>query len=144
MTGGKNQNSLWRARKRRGLKQKQVAHLLGQKTIDQVSRYEIGTRLPVLRTALALEIILGQPSKVLFRDLYTTVRDDITKRLDLNAALRAALPTIDSVDHCSVTESLVSKNVSDADLDKAREHSIYLVNVLSERLQQARNHKLVV
>jgi transcriptional regulator with XRE-family HTH domain len=45
LQGGKIKisNRLWKARKRRGLGQKQVAFLIG-KTIGEVSRYERGVR----------------------------------------------------------------------------------------------------
>jgi hypothetical protein len=81
--GGRNrvENRLWPARKRRVLEQKQVAYLLNHHTSDQVSRYELGTRLPTLETALLLEMIYGAPLRVLYRDLYERLQAELRDRL---------------------------------------------------------------
>src|ERR1043165_6795745 len=72
---------LWQTRKRRGLEQKQVAYLLNHHTPDQVSRYELGARLPTLETALLLEMIYGVPLRVLYKDLYERLQSELRERL---------------------------------------------------------------
>lgn len=70
-------NRLWQARHRRGLGQKRVATLLNYKKLEQLSRFEQGTRLPSLAHALALEIIYGVPVRVLFYGLYQELQRDL-------------------------------------------------------------------
>src|SRR2546421_8984869 len=76
------ENRLWQTRKRRGLEQKQIAYLLNHHTPDQVSRYELGTRLPTLETALLLEMIYGAPLRVLYKDLYERLQGKLRDRLE--------------------------------------------------------------
>src|SRR5437588_7914597 len=82
--GGRHpvKNRLWAARKKRGLEQKQVAYLLNLHTPDQVSRYELGTRLPTLETALLLEMIYGAPLRILYKDLYERLQADLRDRFE--------------------------------------------------------------
>src|ERR671932_984676 len=76
------ENLLWQIRKRRGLEQKQVAYLLNHHTPDQVSRYELGTRLPTLEIALLLEMIYGAPLRVLYKDLYEQLQTKLRTRFE--------------------------------------------------------------
>jgi len=125
MKGGsnKNQHRLWLARKRRGLKQKQIAHLLSHKSIDQISRYENGTRLPKLQTALKLEIIYGIPLRLLFSDLYVQLRGEVKDRALISRGLSNALPDLISGDgRCSYAELMSSPTVSPEELLQVRDH----------------------
>src|SRR5437870_13110734 len=96
MKGGKNktENRLWIARKKRGFEQKQVAHLLNHKSVDQISRYENGSRLPKLQTALKLEIVYGVPLRLLFTDLYSQLRTEIKERTVTSRSLSSAPPDL--------------------------------------------------
>ena len=85
-------NRLWRARRRHGLGQKQVAFLI-EKTLDEVSRYERGLHLPELPTLLALEIVYGMPLRLLFPELLEQVRDRISARIESRDALAKLLLT---------------------------------------------------
>src|SRR5688572_21774512 len=73
-------NKLWKERKKSRLGHKQVAHLMGLKTVANLSRYERGDRLPGLANALKLEFILGVPIRFLFHELWSQVRDEIIER----------------------------------------------------------------
>lgn len=84
----KKQNRLWLARKRRSLRQKQVAYLLNHYTADQVSRYEKGTRMPTLETALMLEIIYGVPLRVLFKEQYEELQIEVRRKIEANPSLK--------------------------------------------------------
>lgn len=57
MASHKLPNYLLVYRKRLGLSQKEVAFLLGSRNSSQPSRYEHFSRMPTLRTALALAVI---------------------------------------------------------------------------------------
>src|SRR5262245_24983210 len=77
----KTRNRLWSARKRRNLRQKQVALLLG-KTIQEISRYETGSRVPELYTLLALEVIYKKPLHTLFPETHKQVLKDLQSKLN--------------------------------------------------------------
>ena len=70
-------NYLWIYRKRMNFSQKRVALLLGHKTTTHVSDYERGRRLPSLRTALKLEIILRIPIAFVYGEQYNTLKRNI-------------------------------------------------------------------
>lgn len=134
--GGKHavENRLWQTRKRRGLEQKQVAYLLNHHTADQVSRYELGTRLPTLEIALLLEIIYGAPLRVLYKDLYERLQSEFRERLEHVPQLLDRLSEFlldDGVrEYCSYKDLILTGHPSQADLTKARRH----VTELAKRL----------
>jgi transcriptional regulator with XRE-family HTH domain len=126
--GGRNkiENRLWQTRKQRGLEQKQVAYLLNHHTADQVSRYELGTRLPTLEIALHLEMIYGMPLRVLYEDLYERLQAELKDRFERVPQLRARLTEFldeDGVrEYCAYREMLQTGQPAHADLLKARRH----------------------
>jgi transcriptional regulator with XRE-family HTH domain len=134
--GGKHtvENRLWTTRKRRGLEQKQVAYLLNHHTPDQVSRYELGMRLPTLETALLLEMIYGAPLRVLYKDLYERLQAEMKERFERVPQLRERLAEFLSEDgvreYCSYRELLQPSQPAQTDLLKARRH----VTELAKRL----------
>jgi transcriptional regulator with XRE-family HTH domain len=67
-------------RLRTGLSQDDVAYLIGVERGASVSRYEQGIRLPDLVTALALEIVLGQPVRELYLGRIERMRQDVALR----------------------------------------------------------------
>jgi transcriptional regulator with XRE-family HTH domain len=73
-------NSLWTYRKKMGLSQKRVAHLLGLYGTNGLSRWEHGVKLPNLVNLLKLEIVYRVPAGFLFGDLYRKLRDEIRGR----------------------------------------------------------------
>jgi transcriptional regulator with XRE-family HTH domain len=126
--GGRNtiENRLWQTRKRRSLEQKQVAYLLNHHTADQVSRYELGTRLPTLETALLLEMIHGAPLRVLYKDLYERLQADLRDRFERVPQLKDRLTeflTEDGVrEYCAYQELIQTGQPSQADMLKVRRH----------------------
>jgi len=66
-------------RRRFGLTQKEMAHLLGCKSEAKVSRYENSGRLPPLKTALMYEAIFGVPVSKLFAGIYSQVEKETAK-----------------------------------------------------------------
>src|SRR5918911_1250382 len=126
--GGRNpiENRLWQTRKKRGLEQKQVAYLLNHHTPDQVSRYELGTRLPTLETALLLEMIYGAPLRVLYKDLYERLQADLRARFERIPQLQDRLAEFVAEDfvreYCAYRELLHKGQPTPADLLKIRLH----------------------
>src|SRR5262245_54590472 len=119
-------NRLWRARKRRGLGQKQVAFLI-EKSVDEVSRYERGIHLPELQTLLALEVVYGTPLRLLYHELYEQARTRIAERIENQEALRpkyqALLEHSDpEYEHCNYEEMLKLPNLPATERDKVRSH----------------------
>ncbi len=123
----KPHNRLWLARQRAGLPQKVVAALLNHKTTDQISRYERDVRMPSLRMALKLEIILGVPVRVLFQEQYEQACRKVVEKLKLQQTtgknIQERLSQIASNEQiCTYLELLTMPNVSQAELIPVRKH----------------------
>src|SRR5688572_22500019 len=73
-------NHLYRLRRSRGLRQKQLALLLGYRGHAMVSRLERGVSLPSLPEAMLLEMALGARVQDIYRDLHEALEDLILKR----------------------------------------------------------------
>jgi transcriptional regulator with XRE-family HTH domain len=129
-------NRLWLARKRRGLEQKQIAYLLNHQSIDQISRYELGSRFPSLDNALKLEIIYGVPLRLLFKELFDGLEDEVWQRISLSAPLqkRYGNHTAQSTglsEYCAFAELLTMPNASEANRGKVRQHVTSLAKKLA-------------
>ena len=79
-------NLLKRYRKERGLRQSDVAQLLGIKSKNRISRWERGECLPSLLNAVRLSVIYGVMIDALFIDLLRSVRDEIREREEAYAS----------------------------------------------------------
>jgi len=86
MSTSKLTNYLRTYRRRAGLSQRELAFLLGVSVRGPVSEMEKRRRMPLLRTALALEAIFGIPAGDLFAGLRETITSDIEERVDQLAA----------------------------------------------------------
>src|SRR5258707_139128 len=75
-------NHIFKMRRNRGFAQKQLALLLGHRSTHMVSKYESGTSLPPLETALLLEIALGVRLSELYVDLYEDLQIQVVKRTE--------------------------------------------------------------
>lgn len=85
MTKHKYKNDLASARRRIGFTRKFVANLV-HRSVDAVEKYEMGTLMPSLETALQLEIIYRTPVAFLYVHLYRELRDDLrTEEIALRA-----------------------------------------------------------
>jgi transcriptional regulator with XRE-family HTH domain len=73
-------NSLRKYRKASGLKQKDVARLLGLKSPSLISRWEKGISLPKLSNLFKLALIYGTMVDALFRDLRNELRAEIQRK----------------------------------------------------------------
>ena len=73
-------NYLRRERRSWALRQKDLAALLGVKSTTHVSRLERSKSLPSIRTAIALEVILGLPPERFLPGLYDLVEEDVMAR----------------------------------------------------------------
>lgn len=60
--------------------QKRVAHFMGFKRTNGLSRYEHGSKLPSLVNALKLELIYRTPVAFLFADLYQKLKKEIRSK----------------------------------------------------------------
>jgi len=134
--GIRTPNRLWLARKRRGLGQKQVAFLIG-KTIDEVSRYERGVRLPELLTLLSIEIVYGAPLRVLFKDLYEQTLENVHQRIEKRAGTGSIftdlLAEIEKTtgNYCAYEELLKTAVTSAIDGSRVRDHVTHLAKKLA-------------
>lgn len=73
-------NHLYRLRRIRGLRQKQLARLLGYRSTSMVSRLEAGTAGPTLRSGLLLQLALGANLAEIYPDLNDHMQVLILKR----------------------------------------------------------------
>src|SRR4051812_21017607 len=73
-------NHLYTLRRIRGLRQKQLAMLLGYRGTTQVSRFETGAALPSLKIAMSLQLILGAQLPEIYIDLQRELESLILKR----------------------------------------------------------------
>ena len=64
-------------RRRMRFSTRHVARLLGDRDVSRLSKYERGERLPGLRNAFRLGIILRVPVEFLFPLLYDSLRDQV-------------------------------------------------------------------
>jgi len=97
-------NYILTRRNGRGFTQKELAFLLGCVHRTKVSRYELGIRLPTLKTVIGLEIVLLTPLAKLFAGTYAAVREEIRPRaqqlsreLDAKPRTKAIQRKIDSL-----------------------------------------------
>lgn len=67
-------------RKRLGFTHEEVAFLLGCMSGSTVSRHECADRLPILRTALMYELILGTPIGALYAGLFSDSAELVRER----------------------------------------------------------------
>ena len=79
-TKSKIPNYLKKYRRIRGLKQKDVAKILGIKSASIISRWEKGVCLPNTLNLFRLSILYRTMSDALFIDLMRDLRDDFRKR----------------------------------------------------------------
>lgn len=134
--GDKQPNRLWLARKRRGLEQKQVTYLLDHQTIDQLSRYEQGARLPSLENALKLEIIYRVPLRFLYQELFAKLEDEVWQRISLNPVLHKRFGNRTAQEaglseYCAYAELLAAPHASEAARAAARRHVTALAKKLA-------------
>jgi transcriptional regulator with XRE-family HTH domain len=74
-------------RRRIGLTQSRVSHLLGHPDVSMLSRYENDISVPPLPAAFALEVILRVPVAFLFPGLYDEIRARIRSKEEQLATL---------------------------------------------------------
>jgi len=70
-------NQLRSYREKRGLRQRDVARLIGQSSSAHLSHWEKGRELPSFTNALRLSAAIKCPVEVLFFDLFDQLRKDI-------------------------------------------------------------------
>lgn len=140
MPENKNQlrNHLRITRKRLGLHQSHIAQILDHKTTDQVSRYENGYRIPGLKILLQLEIIYGLPARVLYREYFEELQEDIQARFrDLNLPeARNGLGENRKIEisphYCYYEELLRNSVLTSLERDQIRKHLLLLMPRHSE------------
>jgi transcriptional regulator with XRE-family HTH domain len=81
MTTDPNVARLRTLRKKSGLSQKELSHILGFRSGIPISRHERADTVPDLLTAFGYEVIFRVPISKLFPELYQTVEVGIEERL---------------------------------------------------------------
>jgi transcriptional regulator with XRE-family HTH domain len=75
-------NHLYTLRRIRGLRQKQLAHLLGYRSTAMISRLENGRSLPPLPVVFLMEIVLGTRVDEIYVDLFRQMEQVLMRRID--------------------------------------------------------------
>ena len=101
-------------RKRLGLSQDEVAFLLGWRDASQPSRYEHFSRVPSLRTAMALAVILQVSVFELFPGEYQKVETAVWRQAQ---RLEARLAT-ESPDQPTARKLALLKTITSADRNR--------------------------
>lgn len=128
-----NSRSLALRRKRLGYEQKQIAVLLGHKTISQICRYENGQRVPDLEAAIKLSIVYGLPIHVLFDRYFRQFRKEVEMRLK-DSGLPIKTDLDNAQDYCSYLEVINSTHIDGRTTDKIRHHIKVLIEERSNRI----------
>lgn len=66
-------NRIRQFRKEKGLTQRELAHVMGYKSVSSLAHMEAGRKLPTIRTIMKLEAALQRP----LRDIYPRLFDAI-------------------------------------------------------------------
>jgi len=131
-------NQLATIREQRGLGQKQVATLLGHGSPQQLSRYENGTRVPNLRTALKLAQIYNIPIGKMLDEYYEACIREIRKEEKKAGGATIGHPSesIDSLggERCAFADLLLGEPVDDAAIRIVRTHATDLIRKTAEKL----------
>lgn len=133
----KTNNRLWEARRKAGLEQKQVAHLLGHKNCDQISRYERGAAVPGLRIALKLELIYRTPVSRLFPEHYGKCREEIavntsTHNLPMPSDVAGKAERLPEAHVCTYESLMLKKKPCADEIAAAKRHSIRLIGNIAD------------
>ncbi len=78
--GKKIENRIWKYRTARGLKQSELAFLIGQKSSAQVSRYERGVVMPRFEQLTKLCCGLGEKPECLYPDPIQKWQEEVKAR----------------------------------------------------------------
>jgi hypothetical protein len=81
-------NYLGAHRKRWALSKQELAHLIGYRARDPVTRCETSQRDPTIRLVLGCEVVFGLQARAIFPALYARIEDIVMERA---AALDASL-----------------------------------------------------
>lgn len=113
MTSHKLPNYVRVHRKRLGLSQNEVAFLLGWRNASQPSRYEHFSRIPTLRTALALSVVLRVSVQELFSGEYQKVGKAVCRQAErLEARLATRNPDRPTARKLAVLKMILSTDVN--------------------------------
>jgi len=74
------ENRIWKYRKIKGLKQEDLAFLLGQENASHISRYERGLVIPKLEKLIKLSYGLNTDIESLYPELVGKWQEDVEKK----------------------------------------------------------------
>jgi transcriptional regulator with XRE-family HTH domain len=102
-------NYLRSYRLRWGLSQGELAHLLGWKRADVVSRIEKKQRPPTLRLVIACFILFGTPAAELFPDIAASIEIDVMARVQEMYETIQSNPSRKTKLHIKLLESAIGR-----------------------------------
>lgn len=132
-------NRIWQARHKIELEQKRIAFLLGHQTLSQISCYERGDKMPNLKNALKLELILQTPVSDLFPEHYQICRAEVVERNDRLQTVRNYDNEIDPINNshiCTYGNLLLQRKPTEEQIRLARAHSIDMIQRFGEMIHR--------
>jgi transcriptional regulator with XRE-family HTH domain len=128
-------------RRRKLLSQKAVSSFLGNRTNDQLSRYERGVQIPSLKNALKLGIIYDIPIRVLLDRYFEecrreTLLEGSAANMTRSAIVQEFEGKADS-SYCTFEVLLRRRTLDQTDRDKLGSH----IKVLMDKRAEGLGHK---
>lgn len=127
-------NILWRMRQANGLELKQVARLLGNKSTDNIARYEKGNSYPNLKTAFKLLLIYNSDLREMFPGLVDQCRLEMAsalKKRDFVMSFPQREKLAENINSCTFEEMSNKPNPSEDEKTFIHNHIRKLSNKLS-------------
>ncbi|MEO8648007.1 MAG: helix-turn-helix transcriptional regulator [Acidobacteriota bacterium] len=130
-------NRLAEIRKEQRFPRKRVAALLGHRNIDRLSLYEVGLRIPNLKTALKLAKIYGIPIRVALDEYYEACVSEVREQEKQHPKPRSTnLPknVHSDFEFCTFEQKLSSPVVGEDEIVQIRRHTALLIRTMAEKM----------
>lgn len=129
-------NQLAVIRRRTLTLQKQVSKLLERRSTEDISRWEGGTKLPSLATALKLAVMYDIPARDILDGYFNMCRTAIKQQESRMGKKLNGSTEYNSlkIEFCSYEELMKKGSVTGEDLDSVRRHAVQLINRRAEKL----------
>ena len=73
-------NRIRQLRKEKGLKQRELARIMGYESVSSLSHMEAGRKLPSIKTVIKLEAALQRPIRDIYPRLFDEIYDPVGRR----------------------------------------------------------------
>ena len=131
-------NRLAQFRRMRKLDQKQVARLLGFRSVTRIEKFEKGIAVPDLKATLKLAQIFNIPVRILLDQYYEACLAEVKgeERRLMNARPTPVLSKTQqhAAEFCTYEARFDSKPLNEQEISLIRRHSTFLIRKVAEKL----------